>query len=83
MSATLLSALFCNTLVHPQRNVDFASYVPQQLWDGADVFADPYRWVSICHGSNVGICHGSNACLGLSLSPCLYACTCLPDRLPT
>lgn len=44
MSASLISALFCNSIVHPQRNVDFASYVPVQLWDGADIFADPYRY---------------------------------------
>lgn len=43
MSGVLISALFCNSIVHPQRNVDFATYMPLQLWDGADVFADPYR----------------------------------------
>ena len=43
MSGVLISALFCNSITHPQRNVDFANYMPLQLWDGADVFADPYR----------------------------------------
>ena len=43
MSASLTSALFCNSITHPQRNVDFANYIPVQLWDGVDVFADPYR----------------------------------------
>ena len=44
MASTLLSSVFCCTLAHPQRNVDFASYVPTYLWDGAeDIFSDPYR----------------------------------------
>jgi hypothetical protein len=41
MSATVLSAVFCGSLVHPQRNIDFATYVPLHLWDQmVDLFAD-------------------------------------------
>ena len=87
MSATLLSALFCNTLVHPQRNVDFASYVPQQLWDGADVFADPYRWAHYTH-TGVPLQHGPIPCRCIFADPtggficmpcqCSIACKGLP-----
>ena len=44
MAATLLSAFFCAGVAHPQRRVGFALYVPVRLWDGVDLFTDPYRW---------------------------------------
>ncbi|KAG1679321.1 hypothetical protein FOA52_009353 [Chlamydomonas sp. UWO 241] len=43
MGATLVSCLFVSSIQHPQRPAGFATYVPLSLWDGADVFADPYR----------------------------------------
>lgn len=58
MAATLLSAVFCGSIAHPQRNRDFATYVPVSLWDGADLFADPYR-------CNVQVRGGVGACWGL------------------
>jgi len=44
LSALLLQALFSGSLVHPQRRLGFALYVPMELWQGADLFEDPYRW---------------------------------------
>ena len=48
MSATLLAACFACTLVHPQRAVDLALYTPLHLWEGVDLFLDPYRCATQC-----------------------------------
>ncbi len=45
MAAVLVRALFCADAIHPQRMVGFATYVPRELWQGVNVFADPYRCV--------------------------------------
>jgi len=44
LGAVLVSALFCCDAAHPQRAAGFASYTPEELWPGADLFAsDLYR----------------------------------------
>ena len=43
MGAHLLQACFRCSISHPQRAVDFATYTPKALWEGADFFADQYR----------------------------------------
>eukprot|EP00955_Chlamydomonas_euryale_P020051 213537-Chlamydomonas_euryale.AAC.1 len=43
MAAALIRCLFCASVQHPQRDAGFAGYVPASLWDGGDVFSDPYR----------------------------------------
>lgn len=44
MAATLLRAPFCASVVHPQRLVGYAMYVPREVWEGVNVFADAYRY---------------------------------------
>lgn len=43
LAAELLPAVFCTDIIHPQRRLDFAAYVPLEIWPGVDVFEDPYR----------------------------------------
>jgi hypothetical protein len=43
LAAELLPAVFAGDITHPQRRLDFAAYVPVQIWPGVDVFDDPYR----------------------------------------
>ncbi|GFH16836.1 uncharacterized protein HaLaN_13340, partial [Haematococcus lacustris] len=43
MAAVLLSAIFAASACHPQRPHGFATYVPRELWEGVDLFTDPYR----------------------------------------
>lgn len=42
MASVLIGACFSCSLAHPQRNADFATYVPKGIWDGADLFSNPY-----------------------------------------
>jgi len=44
MGAALLAPLFTSSVAHPQRAVGFALYVPRVVWEGVDLFTDPYRW---------------------------------------
>lgn len=44
LAAELLLAVFGGDIVHPQRRVDFAAYVPVELWPGANVFGDTHRY---------------------------------------
>lgn len=43
LAAELLPAVFCGDIVHPQRRLDFAAYVPLEIWPSVDVFEDAYR----------------------------------------
>ena len=48
MAAQLVAACFACSLVHPQRAVDFATYTPLELWEGAHLFHDPYKYARAC-----------------------------------
>ena len=41
-AAALVAATFECSIVHPQRLIDFADYVPVELWENVDVLDDPY-----------------------------------------
>ncbi|WIA10725.1 hypothetical protein OEZ85_010899 [Tetradesmus obliquus] len=43
LAGELLPAVFAASIIHPQRAVDCALYVPVEIWPGADLFDDPYR----------------------------------------
>ncbi|KAL0048239.1 hypothetical protein WJX82_010821 [Trebouxia sp. C0006] len=43
MAARLVGACFSCSLIHPQRPLDFATYTPLELWEGSNLFHDPYR----------------------------------------
>lgn len=47
LAAELLPAVLAGDLIHPQRRLDFATYVPVELCPGVDVFDDPYRCVCV------------------------------------
>lgn len=46
MAARLVGACFSCSLTHPQRPLDFATYTPLELWEGNNLFHDPYRWLT-------------------------------------
>lgn len=46
MAARLVGACFSCSLIHPQRPLDFATYTPLELWEGSNLFHDPYRWLT-------------------------------------
>ena len=43
MAARLVGVCFSCSLIHPQRPLDFATYTPLELWEGSNLFHDPYR----------------------------------------
>eukprot|EP00239_Pterosperma_sp_CCMP1384_P007026 CAMPEP_0197855252 /NCGR_PEP_ID=MMETSP1438-20131217/26249_1 /TAXON_ID=1461541 /ORGANISM="Pterosperma sp., Strain CCMP1384" /LENGTH=302 /DNA_ID=CAMNT_0043470289 /DNA_START=80 /DNA_END=984 /DNA_ORIENTATION=- len=42
-ASTMFSALFTCSMNHPQRLYDFGEYVPVEIWEGVNIFADPYK----------------------------------------
>ena len=60
MAAQLVGACFSCSLIHPQRPLDFATYTPLELWEGSNLFHDPYR-------SLPGTQHSSQYLISLSL----------------
>ena len=61
MAAQLVGACFSCSLIHPQRPLDFATYTPLELWEGSNLFHDPYR--SFLPGTQ----HSSKHLISLSL----------------
>lgn len=43
LAAELVPAVFGCDILHPQRRVDYAAYVPVELFPGINVFDDSYR----------------------------------------